>query len=94
MALQRTEEFKRDVVRIALTSGLTRRQTSSWFRDWHVDPKQMDQYFSKSVRRQSFQGSEQMQTNVVNGPAITVWCGADKCLILALFKNNGFVKYV
>lgn len=29
MALQRTEEFKRDAVRIALTSGLTRRQASS-----------------------------------------------------------------
>ncbi len=29
MALQRTEEFKRDAVRIALTSGLTRQQASS-----------------------------------------------------------------
>jgi transposase len=31
MAIRRSEEFRRDVVRIALTSGLTRRQASSDF---------------------------------------------------------------
>ncbi len=39
MGLKRTDEFRRDAVRIALTSGLTRKQVAD---DLGVDAEQMD----------------------------------------------------
>ncbi len=42
MGLKRTDEFRQDAVRIALTSGLTRKQVADDLGCWHVDAEQMD----------------------------------------------------
>ena len=42
MGLKRTDEFRQDAVRIALTSGLTRKQVADDLGCRNVDAEQMD----------------------------------------------------
>ena len=43
MAAIHSDAFKRDAVRIATTSGLTKRQVASDLGVWAFDPEQMDE---------------------------------------------------
>ena len=50
MGLKRTDEFRQDAVRIALTSGLTRKQVADDLGRRDVDAEQMDHGTSRHRR--------------------------------------------